>query len=487
MTAGSRASVIAIVAILLGLGGYEIFKPGTGEEPAAAPPTAAPSPAAPPPAAEPAAATPAPAAEPAPAAAPSFDLVRVESDGSAVVAGQVAPAAKISLLLDGAQVASATGNDTGNFVAIFSLPASDKARLLTLQATLADGSTLNAPASVAIAPTAAPSAPAATADAVPADAPAADAPAADAAAPASAAPDSSAPAALAVTDSGATLLQGATPVAPGTVTLDVISYPSTEAVQFGGKGSAGAFVRLYLDNAPIGEAVTVGVDGNWSMTQTGIAPGVYTLRADELDGAGKVISRYETPFKRETPEALAQAAAPSTAPTAATGTAPEPLSGDAGTPAPAPLAGNEATAPAPAAPAPAAPATASVAEAGTQSGALSDQPAPTATAPTSPEVGAAPAPSTAQPEATPAATAPEAPVAEAAAAPQVTAPAAPEPAPAQPAPVTITVQPGYTLWGIAKTQLGDGVLYVQVFKANKDKIRNPDLIYPGQIFTVPQR
>ncbi len=52
-------------------------------------------------------------------------------------------------------------------------------------------------------------------------------------------------------------------------------------------------------------------------------------------------------------------------------------------------------------------------------------------------------------------------------------------------PVTVTVQPGFTLWGIAEGQLGDGIRYVQVFEANKDKIRDPDLIYPGQVFTIP--
>jgi nucleoid-associated protein YgaU len=59
-------------------------------------------------------------------------------------------------------------------------------------------------------------------------------------------------------------------------------------------------------------------------------------------------------------------------------------------------------------------------------------------------------------------------------------------APAVAAPVTITVQPGFTLWGIADSMMGDGVLYVQVFEMNRDKIRNPDLIYPGQVFVVPQ-
>ena len=50
----------------------------------------------------------------------------------------------------------------------------------------------------------------------------------------------------------------------------------------------------------------------------------------------------------------------------------------------------------------------------------------------------------------------------------------------------MTVQPGYTLWGIAKSEFGDGVMYVQVFEANKDRIRDPDLIYPGQVFTIPK-
>lgn len=50
----------------------------------------------------------------------------------------------------------------------------------------------------------------------------------------------------------------------------------------------------------------------------------------------------------------------------------------------------------------------------------------------------------------------------------------------------ITVQAGTTLWAIARERYGDGTLYVQVFEANKDAIRNPDLIYPGQVFELPE-
>ena len=52
-------------------------------------------------------------------------------------------------------------------------------------------------------------------------------------------------------------------------------------------------------------------------------------------------------------------------------------------------------------------------------------------------------------------------------------------------PAVVTVQPGNTLWGIARETYGDGLLYVRVFEANREAIRNPDLIYPGQIFDVP--
>jgi nucleoid-associated protein YgaU len=151
-----------------------------------------------------------------------------------------------------------------------------------------------------------------------------------------------------------------------------------------GRGSAERVVRLYLDNAQLAETVVSGA-GDWALTLPEVAPGVYTLRADQLDAEGKVTSRFETPFKRETIEALA----------AASGAA-------------------EVAA------------EASEAESGV----------------------------------------------DAAVAPAVQ-------------PSSVTVQPGFTLWAIARENLGEGILYVQVFEANKDQIRDPDLIYPGQVFTIP--
>lgn len=50
---------------------------------------------------------------------------------------------------------------------------------------------------------------------------------------------------------------------------------------------------------------------------------------------------------------------------------------------------------------------------------------------------------------------------------------------------THTVAPGDTLSAIAKKYLGDASRWPEIHKANKDKIANPNLIYPGQVFVIP--
>jgi nucleoid-associated protein YgaU len=168
-----------------------------------------------------------------------------------------------------------------------------------------------------------------------------------------------------VGDRGVRVIQtapGAPQVAIGDVRIATIAYDEAGEVVLGGTGRAGETVRLYLDNRPLIEA-KVGEDGTWSSPLPAVDRGVYTLRADQVDAAGRVTSRSETPFQREDPAALAAR--------------------------------------------------------------LPDLP------------------------------------------------------------VAVTVQPGHTLWRIAREAYGRGILYVQVYEANRAQIRNPDLIYPGQVFTVP--
>lgn len=51
---------------------------------------------------------------------------------------------------------------------------------------------------------------------------------------------------------------------------------------------------------------------------------------------------------------------------------------------------------------------------------------------------------------------------------------------------TYTVKSGDCLWNIAKKFYGKGSDYTKIYNANKGKIgSNPNLIYPGQVFTIP--
>ena len=63
-------------------------------------------------------------------------------------------------------------------------------------------------------------------------------------------------------------------------------------------------VQVYIDNKPV-TASPVTEGGDWRIDLPQIDTGVYTLRIDEVDEAGDVVSRLETPFKREEPEEVA--------------------------------------------------------------------------------------------------------------------------------------------------------------------------------------
>jgi len=51
----------------------------------------------------------------------------------------------------------------------------------------------------------------------------------------------------------------------------------------------------------------------------------------------------------------------------------------------------------------------------------------------------------------------------------------------------VIVQPGNTLWQIARQLYGSGVRYTLIFRENNEQIRDPDLIYPGQMFNLPDK
>lgn len=436
---GTRVTILLLGgAAVAGAGylGWQMTRPDPAPaEPAAEVAAADPASAVP----EPAKPAAAPAAEPKPAAAPAqpalpvIDTWRVTAEGEAVVSGSAEPGATIEVLVDDTSVASGTATASGEFAILFTLAPNPKPSLMWLSMTLPDHDPIPSAEMVALGPIEGPKL--ANAEPEPATP---DETAALTEAPA-------APPALLLSEEGAVVLQDPVPAEPAsgpvaTVMIDTIAYTPDGEVQVGGRGAAGAGLRLYLDNA---EKATLQVpeNGLWVTTLPDTAPGVYTLRVDQLDVSGKVTSRFETPFKRETLEALASvsgdAPAPATAAEDTVALAEAPAQSQAAEPAPV-----EETAPGPSA--------------------STTEPAPETAAPAASETAAAPE-ATAAPQADPAPALPETPV-----------------------PVTVTVQPGFTLWGIAQERYGDGVLYVQVFEANRDKIKDPDLIYPGQVFSVPE-
>jgi len=50
----------------------------------------------------------------------------------------------------------------------------------------------------------------------------------------------------------------------------------------------------------------------------------------------------------------------------------------------------------------------------------------------------------------------------------------------------VVIQPGNNLWRIATRVYGSGFRYVEIFDTNRDQIRDPDLIFPGQVFGLPR-
>ena len=332
---------------------------------------------------------------------PTFDIVRVDPDGSGLIAGVANPGSKISLLMDGTPDVSTLVPDDGQFVLMFDLPKSGGPKSLSLKETNADGTTIISTETVLINPTSE-SEEVKTAEVSSVEeeikvvteeivaksdseevvttaevssveeeikvVTAEEALKADSEILATNIDENTTkkkPTIVIVDNEGSKVVQSSPlPVSPKdsdteNVVIDTITYDNEGEVAISGRGSAGDFVQIYLDNKPV-LLTSIGVDGSWVTPLTNIKQGLYNLRADEVSKSGVVLSRVETPFQRENVVIAAKGAS------------------------------------------------------------------------------------------------------------------------------AITVQPGYTLWAIAREKYGSGFQYVRVYQANQDLIKNPDLIYPGQVFKLPE-
>jgi len=266
---------------------------------------------------EPPANAPAPTSAPAPTAVakpPSFDIVRIAKDRTAVVAGRAPAGSIVKLSVDGKVVAEAPASQRGEWVAVIDRPLPSGQVELDLHATLPDGRTIASDAVVAVivpgdkppAPTSAPPAAkvAAKLAAKPAKAATTEATTAPGTAPAIVKDKPKQALAVLLPKSGdapARLLQKPEPkgaTSANKLSVDTVEYDKKGNVVVAGSAPEGAQVRTYVDNKPVGVA-QADKDKAWLLKpKDEVAPGIHTLRVDQIDKAGRVVRRIELPFVR---------------------------------------------------------------------------------------------------------------------------------------------------------------------------------------------
>jgi nucleoid-associated protein YgaU len=384
---------------------------------------------------------------------PSFDTVRVEDGGEALIAGRAEPSSEIVIKHNGSVIASGMANSDGAFAITPDKPLPEGPGVISIEMKTKD-KMVASQQTVAVAVQ----------------------------------PKAGEKPMVAVLTPGEPTKMVQTPGAAKpalepmkTVNIDSVDYDEKGNMIFGGRGPAGNKVQLYVDNKPYDEA-EIGPDGTWTLAgKAPLSVGAHTMRADEIGPDGGVKSRVEMPFFREDAAKVVAAKVPPPEAPKTTTTTTTVVVKDAATgaevKADVPVEQQTAKAEAPkieeSAPLVVQQPDAVAGQAKAEEPATAAKPAEVAT--TQPPNAAAPAAEAVKPAEPDQQTA------------AVTAPAI-EPAPAaQPVPdPTITIQPGNNLWRLSRGIYGKGMMYTVIFEANKDHIRNPNLIYPGQVFVTPR-
>jgi nucleoid-associated protein YgaU len=404
---------------------------------------------------------------------PTFDVVRVESNGSIVVAGNASPNAKVEIL-DGSRVLGSTvAGPDGAFAIILDDPLKPGDYTIALRSTTGNVATASAqtavvsipqnPAGQVLAMVEEPGKPAELltipAPATKSDAPAVgDQAAADVPAPSATTPEpattsgASAPAASAPAAGVAPAPASAAPAKPAAaatgpkIVVEAVEIDGNK-IFVAGIADPGRKVRAYANDILLGETKT-SPDAHFLVEATRDIPvGTYTIHVDGLDADGaKVVARAAVPFEREAGESIAAVA-------------------------PAELKPADAKSAEPAVAGAAPPATT----------------APVTTDPAAPAV-AAPAAGARAVAAVPAATMP-APAAQAPAEVATTTPSDEIPETVAPklehTNSSVIIRRHDTLWRISRRVYGHGTRYSTIYLANQDQISDPDRIWPGQVFKVP--
>jgi nucleoid-associated protein YgaU len=210
---------------------------------------------------------------------PSFDIVRIEPDGRAVIAGRAAPGAEVELRSGDQVIDRVRASRRGDWVVIPDKPLSPGDQQLTLVAAHEGAPAVESQQMVVVA--------------VPERASAVASPVRVAAPK---------PVAVLLPRSGrgtGRILQAPGRIsAAGTLALMTVGYDQQGQMLLSGEAPPGVPVRIYIDNQPM--ALVVGdAKGTWSSgLDRPLEPGTYTLRLDQLDEQGQTVARIETPITR---------------------------------------------------------------------------------------------------------------------------------------------------------------------------------------------
>ena len=278
------------------------------------------------------------AAKPASEGLPAFDVVRVGPNGDTVIAGRAKPGSTVVILDNGKPIGKVVADGRGEWVFVPEIPLAAGSRKLSLKMIMPGvDSVVSNDVVVLVVPER------------------------DKDIAGRNSKEKSGALALKVSRSGgpSTLMQSPGGPRPKGLSIETLDYGDTGRLIITGRADATAGINVYLDNGFIGRAMA-NEQGLWRLSpEKPVEPGLYTLRADQVDGKGKVMARISMPFSRA--EAITNA---------------------------------------------------------------------------------------------------------------------------QPEPFVI-VQPGNSLWRLAHRVYGEGMRYTTIFQANQDQIKDPDLIFPGQVFALP--
>ncbi|MEM7123317.1 MAG: LysM peptidoglycan-binding domain-containing protein [Pseudomonadota bacterium] len=234
---------------------------------------------------------------------PSFDIVRVETTGDAVMAGRASPGATVQIYSHDGLVAETTADDRGDWVIVLDEPLEAGSHELWLKSEDTNGTVSESRESVAMLVPEADDAPS-------------DDGAASASGTASAGSDS-APTETSADDIDETIAvlvprdddgqveilqepEDGVGLAGGDgLSLDTLNYDEAGEVSLSGKAEAGAEIRAYVDGELVGRTLANSA-GEWRMMlEKPVAEGLHALRIDQVDEGGTVLARVETPFDRE--------------------------------------------------------------------------------------------------------------------------------------------------------------------------------------------